>query len=423
MLYLDTARLGQTTSSAVQAQIDFTRLTAEQPSSLYTDRFLAEGIAAAPNFWAERFPGLSHWRGVEELKYAILTAAGAPGSHSVAVASRSTLLMRTAARSMYRRCRNVLVTDLSWPAYQSEIADAAARTNRRFTVFACRDRICREHISADRLATEFAEYYRKHSCDGIFLPLVDNLGTRLPIRRLLSEFNGSTKPRFVLVDGAQAIGHLPIIDVHEICDVFIAGAHKWVRAGQPLGFAIYGRRRSREWLSRCFGGTGHQRPVDDSLSCFVASLTTHTPLDQFSETVNVSPLLSCRAALTDLPQSSTQRQVQWKCRNENRDRVSQLASELGWCPLTRSDEYGSGIVTIHNGWIRNARRLRERLTIRGIAVSCYEGGIMRLSMPEFPLSESQFGSIGSALCHVQELATSQACGSSVDACWHNRCDQ
>lgn len=57
VLYLDTARLGQTSPSTLKAQIDFSRLTAEQPSSLYTDRFLAGGIEAAPSLGARDSPG------------------------------------------------------------------------------------------------------------------------------------------------------------------------------------------------------------------------------------------------------------------------------------------------------------------------------------------------------------------------------
>lgn len=77
MLYLDTARLGQTSPSALETLLDFFRLTAEQPSSLYTDRFLAEGIEAAPDSWIDRFPGLKRWRGIAELKKKVLSAADA----------------------------------------------------------------------------------------------------------------------------------------------------------------------------------------------------------------------------------------------------------------------------------------------------------------------------------------------------------
>ena len=48
-LYLDTARLGQMSPTALQTHCDFVRLMAEDPSSLYTEEFLCGGSAAVPD--------------------------------------------------------------------------------------------------------------------------------------------------------------------------------------------------------------------------------------------------------------------------------------------------------------------------------------------------------------------------------------
>ncbi len=403
MLYLDTARLGQTSPSALETQVDFFRLTAEQPSSLYTDRFLAEGIEAAPDSWIERFPGLGRWRGVAELKKKVLLAADAPSGHEVAIASRSTLLMRTAASAMYRLCRNVLVTDLNWPAYQTEVAHTAARTHQRYTVFSCRNRLSRHQMSSERLISEITKLYNKQCCDGVFLPLVDNLGVKVPVKQIVAAISEKASPRFVLIDGAQALGHLPKIDVHDLCDIFIAGGHKWLRSGHPLGIAIYGRARSRDYLSRCFNAGDRANQIDDSLCRFVSALSERFVRNQYAETVNVSPLLSFRAALEDFPCSSQERRQQWQHQAENHTHVHRVACSCGWKLQTVSEDFQCGILTIRPGKFRlkseRGGSFRRRLAKQSVAASCYGDGTIRLSMPKRILGNQEL--------HAIEIALSQ----------------
>ncbi len=357
-----------------------------------------------PESWKERFPGLRHWLGVEDLKREILFAADAPTGHEVAIASRSTLLMRTAARAMYRVCRNVLSLDVGWPAYQAEVADAAARTNHRYTVFACRNEIVREQVSSRHLASKIAAHYREHNCDGLFLPLVTNMGIKLPIKQIVSVVSQVMKPRFVIVDAAQAWGHLPYSDVHQDCDIFLAGAHKWIRAGNPLGIAIYGRDRSKTWLQQCLASHGSENRVDDPLCRFVTSLTSDTLNCQLSETVSVSPLLTCRAALADLARSKQLRRRHWTYQRWNRRQVEQIASRAGWTSLSPGEEHTTGILCIksrhRSGKIGDGHRLRDRFASRGIAATCYDNGIVRMSMPKQPLDayELQTVETGFALC-------------------------
>ena len=117
LLYLDTARLGQMTPAAKDAQLDFVRLTAEEPSSLYFEEFLRSGYSGWPEFYQRRFPGLRTWHGVSGLKQSIRQIAGAPDHWRVLLASRSLSLVRLATGSLFRACRNVLATDLGWSTY------------------------------------------------------------------------------------------------------------------------------------------------------------------------------------------------------------------------------------------------------------------------------------------------------------------
>lgn len=47
--------------SAQRAQLDFVRLAAEEPSSLYFEQFLRDGCTAWPSSYQSRFPGLATW--------------------------------------------------------------------------------------------------------------------------------------------------------------------------------------------------------------------------------------------------------------------------------------------------------------------------------------------------------------------------
>jgi len=110
---LDTARLGQMTPAAKGAQLDFVRLSAEEPSSLYFEQFLSGGFSAWPAFYQDRFPGLRTWTGVSGLKHSIRQLVDAPGDWQVLLASRSLSLVNLASSCMFRVRRNVLATDPS----------------------------------------------------------------------------------------------------------------------------------------------------------------------------------------------------------------------------------------------------------------------------------------------------------------------
>ncbi|MEM8736853.1 MAG: hypothetical protein AAGG44_21665, partial [Planctomycetota bacterium] len=81
-LYLDTARLGQTTPSALKAQLDFARLTCEAPSSLYFEDYLQSGDSTAGRFAAHN-QGIQGWHGIATLQQKLCEFAGCPETHRV----------------------------------------------------------------------------------------------------------------------------------------------------------------------------------------------------------------------------------------------------------------------------------------------------------------------------------------------------
>ena len=129
------------TPAAKDAQLDFVRLSAEEPSSLYFEQFLQHGYSAWPSFYQDRFPGLQTWPGIAGLKRLIRQLVNAPDDWRVLLASRSLSLVHLASSCMFRVCRNVLATDLSWPTYQRALESKARLTGNRITIVSLRDDI------------------------------------------------------------------------------------------------------------------------------------------------------------------------------------------------------------------------------------------------------------------------------------------
>ena len=184
-LYLDTARLGQQSPGATNANVDFVRLSAKEPTSLYFERFLRNGNDAWPTTYQQQFPGLNCWKGITELKEAIARMVGVPTNRPVILANRSSQLMSFAARLLFRRCRNVLTSDMCWPPYRTLLEAEAARTSNSSSNISLRQFALEDAASAEALTELVASAYEERQCDGLFLPTVDNLGVRLPVDSII----------------------------------------------------------------------------------------------------------------------------------------------------------------------------------------------------------------------------------------------
>ncbi|MCI0539564.1 MAG: aminotransferase class V-fold PLP-dependent enzyme, partial [Verrucomicrobiales bacterium] len=298
LLYLDTARLGPMSPSAQRAQLDFVRLAAEVPSSLYFEEFLRDGYEAWPSSHQARFPGLATWTAVRGLKDSLRTLAGAPDNWNVLLTSRSLSLVRLAARRMFHVCRNVLTTDLSWPSYQQAIERHVQRYGARVTVFPLRDQILYQHWTVSDVVSHLSTAFAANGCDGLFLPAVDHLGVRLPIREIVRQIKRRRELRFSIIDAAQAFCQVPIAECFDCADFVVAGSHKWMGAYLPTGIGFVGRRYRHSQDQSQRSGRNNNQAITDPLLHFTQQLHTGG-LDGHSETVNVTPLFTCSAAAAD----------------------------------------------------------------------------------------------------------------------------
>ena len=160
-------------------------MAGEEGGSPFFERFLMEGSDGWSSSIRLCFPGLTCWRGIGPLKESLRTLAGGNPQLPMLLVSRSAELMKFAARLLFQPCRNVLVTDLGWPAYRSILESEARRAGRVVTTLALRELLCADQTQEDDVVEAVRNQFRQAGCDGLFLTGVSHDGFRLPAERIV----------------------------------------------------------------------------------------------------------------------------------------------------------------------------------------------------------------------------------------------
>ena len=403
LLYLDTARIGRMSPRARQAQHDLIRLVGEDAGSPRFDDFLSRGAESWPSRLRRRYPGLAHWLGTRELRDALARLTGTP-SGRVLLASRTCRLMGLAARLLFHQCQNVLVTDLGWPRYRSLLEDERLRHRRRVTTVPIRSGALYGAMPAAEVVGRIASAYREGDCDGLFLTAVSHEGVRLPVRDIVRAVGVSSRPRFVAVDGAQDLCHGQTDLGGDWCDLYLAGCQKWLGAYHPMGLGFLGRDRSAALIEAELGDLLARGQLDDPLLRFTDGLDREEP-DPLGETVGLASLFSCRGAVADVLGAGRPPADIFAVRRDSVRRLAELARDAGWLPVLPEATLRSGILLLQ-AKVPETRSappgaIRSAFAGRGIALTAYASGLVRLSMPEVPLSgrevdrlRSSFGRCG-----------------------------
>jgi selenocysteine lyase/cysteine desulfurase len=381
LLYLDTARLGQMSPRACRASVDFARFAGEYGATLYLTDFLKDGFASLPSSISDRYCGLEDWHGVPSLRQSLRTLAQTRPDSTVLIASRAASLMKLAARLLVRPCSNILVTDLSWPAYDRILYRAANNRGYRITNTRVRKAILQRRLTAEELTDRIAAQYLQEGCDGLFLPLVDNLGVQLPVRRIVERLRRECDVRFVVVDAAQAYNHVPLDLASDYCDFVIAGCHKWLRAFTPMGVGFFAHPGSADYIRDSVRRWVQQGRIDDPLLRFADELKTGKTR-RFGETVSLLPLLTSNGASID---ALEERVATADAITDNEQSLAAIAEFHGWRVLTPSQDLRSRIVLLKSPHKYDCQAspesLRRRFLGHDVAISAYAHGIVRVSLP------------------------------------------
>jgi hypothetical protein len=165
---------------------------------------------------------------------------------------------------------------------------------------------------------------------------------------------------------------------------YLAGGHKWLRSGHPLGMAFAPRRSTRGLLRTVAGemvGTGE---LDDPLLGLTRQLEAEVP-EPFGETADPASLFCGAAAVAAALGGSEPVDGRFRTRLANAGALASVTVGTGWRPLVPAASLRSGILLLQAGGeeVRAAPPdlLRAAFQGRGIALTAYPGGVVRLSMP------------------------------------------
>jgi hypothetical protein len=406
-LYLDAARMGQMAPSAQWALHDFVRLAGEEGCTLYFEHFLKSGFAALTAAHQKLFPGLRCWGGIDELRTALADFAGLPVSSRPLIAERSANLMKLAAKLLFQSGKRVLVTDLTWPSYLKLLEREARKSTGVINRVRVRGAILRGEVSGADLVDMIIRACAAGKCKGVFIPEVSHDGIRLPTTEIIAALRQRDPALFVIVDGSQAFGQVPINLGQAQCDFYLTGCHKWFGSHLPLGVGFLPNPATSADIEREAGKLFARRRLDDPLLAFLQNVETGR-MRRFTETVNLSPLYSCRGALKD-QLTSVPIADRLRRRMANAELARRIARMTAWKPLTPIGVFRSASVLLRSTSETICRlapdRLRQVFHKQGIAITSYVGGVIRLAMPSVPLSTCQAGSLIQALALIQPHAS------------------
>jgi selenocysteine lyase/cysteine desulfurase len=326
----------------------------------------------------------------------LLRFADARPTAEVLFAQRSAALLDVGLGAAFARCRKILTTDLDWPPYRQAVAAAAIDHGAEVECVPLHDLVFRDRASPADVIEVIRDCYRRTRCDGLFLTAVTNTGVRLPTRAVVEAITRSAgRPRFVLVDGTQALGHVPEVLRDAPYDFYLAGCHKWLRAQHPLAVAVFAEPLTGQRLRRSIREHSPGELIDPLLAFTWQLEGCKRNWPRFGETVNVTPLLTARAALAD-PTAGALWTISLNC-----SRIEKAAATTGWERVATHPHLSSGILLYRP--VDTAMRQRTPETTRakfhqhGVALTAYDGSVLRLSTPKGFVADWQYERLPRAL--------------------------
>ena len=381
--YLDTARLGLMTPTAAARHRDLLAFAAAHGASVETDALLAGGGSALPAGVADRFPDLIGFPGVAGLRDKLAVRLGGGPGRSVLLASHSAAHARVATSLLFGPCRRVLTTDLSWSPFRRTLERAAARGGRELVVLPVRELLDRDRPTPGQLADHLRDRFRALGCDGLFLTAVSHDGLRLPAAETVAAVRRDASLKFAALDGAQEFGQVDHRATVAAGDLYLTGGHKWLGGFVPLSVAVYGRARSAGRVEQVVADGLEAGTFDDPLTRLAWAGDGGVRVSAES-TANVAALFACDGALDDLAAEEGRGDA---------GAVPLTAAEAGplldrlrrggrWAGRDLPAGFGSRTLLLEpSGGAGGREETRRRFAAAGLAVTAYDGGSVRLSVP------------------------------------------
>ncbi len=398
-LYLDSARIGQLAPSARQALYEFLNFVGIAPTHPCLIDWLRTGEVAGND--AKRLPA---WPGIKAFEQSIAGLFGAPINSRVFISSRSLTLIRLGLQELFKRCRRCMTVDTCWPRYLQELHRASAEKSDSVFVKCFRRPVYDRGVSVEEFCENLCLTYCSEGCDGLFLPAVDHLGTRIPVAqivRTIQSFGGEI--RFVLIDAAQALGHIPLGDDCEVADFLVAGTHKWLGSYSTLGLGIAPQTANSAAIESGIQHALRSTFTDDGLLAFVEQLRASANIQ--SETVNLCPLISAFGALKSI---SPPTRATVSAQLHNAQQTIRIAQQVGWDAQLPDAEMRSGILLLQLPKRQQqlpSIQLQQVFANQLVFLTAYDRGLIRLSLPSEPMSYEALVQLEQALTASSRLAS------------------
>jgi hypothetical protein len=259
-------------------------------------------------------------------------------------------------------------------------------TNKSFPAFLAvpiRKSIVEHAFTAHQITRAIADAFVGNQCEGLFLTAVSSDGIRLPVNEIVEAIEQRGQIRFIAIDGAQEFAHCHSRLRDCRSDLYLFGGHKWLGSHFPLAMALYGRKRSRAFIETTLARQLDRLEIEDPLLRFLSCLRDGSKLP--TDTFNFLPLFATAGALAEPilePENQTKVFVD---RLDNMKELNRVLNGSEWSMeyRPRDSELSTAITMLRNPSFAHlpATRLENHFKQRGITLSGYERGRVRVSMP------------------------------------------
>jgi hypothetical protein len=211
--------------------------------------------------------------------------------------------------------------------------------------------------------------------DGVFLSDITFTGVCIPVQKILRRLTSVRRPRFSVIDGAQALGHRPLNLRRLGADIYLAGTQKWFGGYHPLRIAFASNNEA---------AMPSEESVGDPLTDFCKSLDNQS-LPRYGETVGLVSLITAAGALLYWTEQLPRVGDAWCVRRLNRRKVVASLAATSHAAVCESLGTGSALLRLPGQVRRN--NIRRSLAHYGVVASEPLPVFVRLFMPHELISQ------------------------------------
>ena len=383
-LYFNTATMGLMSPTACEASSDLNRLASSTGCGQEIGRLISKGFSSLSAADQNLYPSLATWEGLSSFQAELRRLVKLENDLPVYLFNDRKSRLKLALDCLFKKCKRILITDLLWTDYQHQIRKAA--DERGVEVVSCcfRPIFDQTTVGPELIRNHIVSMFQQNRCDGLLISDVTYMGCVLPVSEIVSQLRKFEDGVFVVVDGAQALGHVPVDTGKLDCDLYLTCTQKWLGSYIPLR-VVYGCRSQSVDLVTSTNRQLLNSEHGDALNEFCC-MASRGCFKRYGEAISLDGLFAACGAIHDY-------NIQFESA-ENKLSILKANSEIVLSALqpkyaptySTNENLNAGILSVKTEG--NAGILIERLANNGISAKNFAGNI-RLSMPSYPITNGQ----------------------------------